>query len=150
MLIHRRMRIRVCQPNSLDSAALELASWLRGLIMIPGYCYFRTFVTSADANTPAPGRGGLPAGGLTQRVNAAADMPLICSFQCLDACSWPAPGELAELAGRADLAHVAERPDVLARVGVLLEALRGAARGTTPRGQVAACPDPLRDLGAPR
>lgn len=47
------------------------------------------------------------------------------------------PGELAELAGRPDLAEVAERPDVLARVGVLLEALRGAAKGTTPRGQVA-------------
>ena len=31
---------------------------------------------------------------------------------------------------------MAERPDVLSRVGVLLEALRGAARGTTPRGQV--------------
>ena len=44
---------------------------------------------------------------------------------------------MAEVAARADLAAVAERPDVLARVCVLLEALRGAARGTTPRGQVA-------------
>ncbi len=44
-------------------------------------------------------------------------------------------GEVAELAARPDLAAVAERPDVLARAGVLLEALRGATRGTTPRGQ---------------
>lgn len=61
----------------------------------------------------------------------------ICFFEWAEFRWWPAPGELAELAGRADLADVAERPDVLARVGVLLEALRGAARGTTPRGQVA-------------
>ena len=42
---------------------------------------------------------------------------------------------MAELAARPDLVAVAERPDVLARAGVLLEALRGATRGTTPRGQ---------------
>lgn len=78
------------------------------------------------------------AGGLTQRINAAADMPGILVLRMAsNVTGWPALGELAELAARADLAGVAERPDVLARVGVLLEALRGAARGTTPRGQVA-------------
>lgn len=46
-------------------------------------------------------------------------------------------GEVCNLAGRADLAHIAERPDLMQRVTALLECLRGAAQGTTPQAQQA-------------
>lgn len=48
-----------------------------------------------------------------------------------------ATGELSSLAGRADLARIAERPDVMQRVTALLECLRGAAQGTSPDAQQA-------------
>jgi len=44
-------------------------------------------------------------------------------------------GEVSSLASRADLASIAERPDVMQRVTALLECLRGAARGTSPDAQ---------------
>lgn len=46
-------------------------------------------------------------------------------------------GGVCKLAGRADLANIAERPDVMQRVTGLLECLRGAAQGTTPQAQKA-------------
>ena len=46
-------------------------------------------------------------------------------------------GEVSRIAGRADLAHIAERPDVMQRVTTLLECLRGAAQGTSPDAQQA-------------
>lgn len=46
-------------------------------------------------------------------------------------------GEVSSIAGRPDLAGIAERPDMMARVGYLLEALRGSARGTCPKAQPA-------------
>ena len=48
-----------------------------------------------------------------------------------------ATGEVSSLAGRADLAHIAERPDVMQRVTALMECLRGAAQGTSPDAQQA-------------
>jgi len=44
-------------------------------------------------------------------------------------------GEVSSLASRADLASIAERPDVMQRVTALLECLRGAAQGTSPDAQ---------------
>lgn len=44
-------------------------------------------------------------------------------------------GEVSSLASRADLASIAERPDVMQRVIALLECLRGAAQGTSPDAQ---------------
>ena len=44
-------------------------------------------------------------------------------------------GEVSSLASRADLTHIAERPDVIQRVTALLECLRGAAQGTSPDAQ---------------
>ncbi|EIE26728.1 hypothetical protein COCSUDRAFT_46205 [Coccomyxa subellipsoidea C-169] len=45
--------------------------------------------------------------------------------------------EVSSIAGRPDLAGIAERPDMMARVGYLLEALRGSVRGTCPKAQPA-------------
>lgn len=45
--------------------------------------------------------------------------------------------EVASIAGRTDLAALAERPDVMARVVYLLEALRGSMRGTCSKAQPA-------------
>ena len=44
-------------------------------------------------------------------------------------------GEVSSLASRADLASIAERPDVMQRATALLECLRGAAQGTSPDAQ---------------
>ena len=44
---------------------------------------------------------------------------------------------MSSLAARPDPAAIAERPDMMARVGYLLEALRGSARGTCPKAQPA-------------
>ena len=41
-------------------------------------------------------------------------------------------GEVSSLASRADLASIAEQPQVMQRVTALLECLRGAAQGTSP------------------
>ncbi len=45
--------------------------------------------------------------------------------------------EVSSIAARPDLAAIAERPDVMGRVGYLLDALRGSARGTCPKAQPA-------------
>lgn len=44
-------------------------------------------------------------------------------------------GEVSSLACRADLASIAEQPQVMQRVTALLECLRGAAQGTSPGAQ---------------
>ena len=53
-------------------------------------------------------------------------------YQALAACN---ADEVCSLAGRSDLLSIAERPDVMQRVVVLLECLRGAAQGTSAEAQ---------------
>ena len=68
-----------------------------------------------------------------------------CCSRCINRCSIAITvtvrclyaEELAGIAGRPDLAAAAQQADVMARVGYLLEALRGAMRGSCARAQPA-------------
>lgn len=61
-------------------------------------------------------------------------------------------GEVIKLSSAADLARVAQRPDVMLHISSLLECLRGAAQGTAADAQpalfsiMATCFQPLLDL----